>query len=443
AGKVKIFDDQDRQLFFNKVPYGSNLQVKNGQRIEAGEIICNWDPYNSVIISEFDGKAVLIDVKEGATYLEDVDEQTGHKEKIIIDSRDRSVNPTINIENKAGEELRSYNLPVGAHLVVEDGEELTAGQVLVKIPRSGGGTADITGGLPRVTELFEARNPSNPAVVSAIEGEVRLGGIKRGNREVFIKAPDDSDERRYLVSLNKHILVYDGDYVMSGEMLSDGAIAPRDILSIKGPSAVQSYIVNEIQEVYRMQGVPINDKHVEVIVRQMMQKVEVVDPGDTIFLEKEVVMRLDFQEENDWIYDKLVVEDAGDSEKLRPGQIISQRGLRDENSQLRRQDKELVKARGVRPAVCQPVLMGITRASLGTKSWLSAASFQETTKVLSEAAIMAKTDELQGLKENVIVGHLIPAGTGLRNYQDLLVGEMKEYKDRANRRAAREAAMYD
>ncbi|MCI4668569.1 MAG: DNA-directed RNA polymerase subunit beta' [Bacteroidia bacterium] len=438
AGKVKIMDDQQRILFQNKVPYGSNLHVKNKATIEAGTLICNWDPYNSLIVSEYDGKAVLVDVKEGQTYLEDVDEQTGYREKIIIDSRDRSVNPTIIIQDAEGNELRSYNLPVGAHLIVEDQEELAAGQTLVKIPRSGGGTADITGGLPRVTELFEARNPSNPAVVTAIEGTVRLGGIKRGNREVFVTAPDESDEKKYMVPLSKHILVFDGDYVMSGEMLSDGAIAPREILAIKGPSAVQSYIVNEIQEVYRMQGVPINDKHVEVIVRQMMQKVEIVDAGDTIFLEKEVVMRLDFQEENDWIYDKLVVDTAGGSETLRPGQIVSQRKLRDENSHLRRQDKELVVARSARPAVCQPVLMGITRASLGTKSWLSAASFQETTKVLSEAAISAKTDDLIGLKENVIVGHLIPAGTGLRRYQDILVGDMEEYKERESRRSARQ-----
>ncbi|MEO0896034.1 MAG: DNA-directed RNA polymerase subunit beta' [Bacteroidota bacterium] len=438
AGKVKIIDDQERILFQNKVPYGSHLKVKNKQNIEAGTMICNWDPYNSVIVSEYNGKAVLVDVKEGATFLEDVDDNTGFREKIIIDSRDRTVNPTILIHDKDGNELRSYNLPVGAHLMVEDGEKLEAGQTLVKIPRSGGGTADITGGLPRVTELFEARNPSNPATVTAIEGTVRLGGIKRGNREVFITAPDNSDEKRYLVPLSKHILVFDGDYVMSGEMLSDGAIAPREILAIKGPSAVQSYIVNEIQEVYRMQGVPINDKHVEVIVRQMMQKVEIVDAGDTIFLEKEVVMKLDFQEENDWIYDKLVVDTAGGSENLRPGQIVSQRGLRDENSLLRRQDKELVVARQARPAVCQPVLMGITRASLGTKSWLSAASFQETTKVLSEAAISAKTDDLIGLKENVIVGHLIPAGTGLRRYQDILVGDMQESRQRESRRRDRE-----
>ena len=436
TGKLKITDDQSRILFSNKVPYGSNLYVKDGIQVEKGTLLCNWDPYNSVIISEYDGKIELEDVKEGVTYLEDVDDQTGHKEKVIIDSRDKTINPTITIVNNKGEELRSYNLPVGAHLVIDDAEPVTAGQVMVKIPRSGGGTADITGGLPRVTELFEARNPSNPAVVAAIEGVVRLGGIKRGNREVFIMAPDESDERRYLVNLKKHILVHDGDYVMSGEMLSDGAIAPKDILTIKGPSAVQAYIVNEIQEVYRMQGVPINDKHIEVIVRQMMQKVEIIDAGDTIFLEKEVVNKIDFQEENDWIFDKLVVDDAGDSKSLKPGQIVSQRRLRDENSQLRRNDLNLVKARVARPAVCQPVLMGITRASLGTKSWLSAASFQETTKVLSEAAITAKTDELNGLKENVIVGHLVPAGTGLRKYQDIVVGSKEEYEARMEARSS-------
>jgi DNA-directed RNA polymerase subunit beta' len=437
TGKLKIVDDQSRILFSNKVPYGSTLYVDDKQVVTKGEMLCNWDPYNSVIISEHHGKVVLDDVREGQTYLEDNDEQTGHKEKVIIDSRDKTINPSITVISESGEKLRAYNLPVGAHLIVSNDEAVTAGQVMVKIPRSGGGTADITGGLPRVTELFEARNPSNPAVVSEIEGVVRLGGIKRGNREVFISSPEeDSDERKYMVSLNKHILVHDGDYVMSGEMLSDGAIAPKDILSIKGQSAVQSYIVNEIQEVYRMQGVPINDKHIEVIVRQMMQKVDIVDAGDTIFLEKEVVNKLDFQEENDWIFDKFVVEEAGDSVNLKPGQIVSQRKLRDENSLLRRGDKQLVTAREARPAVCQPVLMGITRASLGTKSWLSAASFQETTKVLSEAAISAKTDELMGLKENVIVGHLVPAGTGLRRYQDILVGDIEEYESRRDRSRA-------
>ncbi len=433
AGKLKILDDKSRILFSNKVPYGSYLHTEDNVDVEKGQLLCNWDPYNSLIISEYDGKIKLEDVHEGLTFLEDIDEQTGHREKVIIDSRDKTINPTIIITDKEGNELRSYNLPVGAHLIVEDQEEVLAGQTMVKIPRSGGGTADITGGLPRVTELFEARNPSNPAVVSAIEGVVRLGGIKRGNREVFITSPDGSDERKYLISLNKHILVHDGDYVMSGEMLSDGAITPKDILSIKGPSAVQSYIVNEIQEVYRMQGVPINDKHIEVIVRQMMQKVEIVDAGDTIFLEKEVVNKISFQEENDWIFDKMVVDESGGSESLKPGQIVSQRKLRDENSNLRRKDQPLVSARKARPAVCKPVLMGITRASLGTKSWLSAASFQETTKVLSEAAISAKTDDLGGLKENVIVGHLIPAGTGLRKYQDIVVGDMEEYQARIER----------
>ncbi len=436
TGKLKILDEQSRILFSNKVPYGSKIYVKDGQMVEKGTRMCDWDPYNSVIISEFNGKVQFRDVKEGLTYLEDLDDQTGHKEKVIIDSRDKTINPTILIMDAQGKELRSYNLPVGAHLVTDDNQEVFSGQVMVKIPRSGGGTADITGGLPRVTELFEARNPSNPAVVSEIEGVVRLGGIKRGNREVFINAPDNSDERKYMVSLNKHILVHDGDYVMSGEMLSDGAIAPKDILTIKGPSAVQAYIVNEIQEVYRMQGVPINDKHIEVIVRQMMKNVEIVDAGDTIFLEKEVVTKIDFQEENDWIFDKFVVDDAGDSAVLKEGQIVPQRKLRDENSQLRRNDKKLVVARQARAAICQPVLMGITRASLGTKSWLSAASFQETTKVLSEAAISAKTDELLGLKENVIVGHLVPAGTGLRKYQDLVVGSKDEYEARESAKAS-------
>jgi len=433
TGKLKILDDKSRILFSNKVPYGAKLYVVDAEEVEKGKMLSNWDPYNSVIISEHVGKVKLIDVREGQTYLEDVDEQTGHREKVIIDSRDKAVNPTIIIVDKSDNELRSYNLPVGAHLIVGDEEEVAAGQVMVKIPRTSGGTADITGGLPRVTELFEARNPSNPAVVSAIEGVVRLGGIKRGNREVFITSPDESDERKYMISLNKHILVHDGDYIMSGEMLSDGAIAPKDILTIKGPSAVQAYIVNEIQEVYRMQGVPINDKHVEVIVRQMMQKVEILDPGDTIFLEKEVVNKIDFQEENDWIFDKMVVEKAGGSASLKPGMIVSRRKLRDENSSLRRKDLEIVTAREARPAICQPVLMGITRASLGTKSWLSAASFQETTKVLSEASISARMDELAGLKENVIVGHLVPAGTGLRGYQDIVVGNQQEYEERKRR----------
>ena len=430
GGKVKIIDDQNRIVFNNKLPYGAALYIEDKIHITKGDIICAWDPYNSLILSESEGKVLFVDIRENITFHEDSDEQTGYKEKIIIESRDKSLTPSITMLDKYGEEIRTFNLPVGSHIIVNDGDDIVAGKILVKIPRSSGRSSDITGGLPRVTELFEARNPSNPAVVSAIEGIIRLGGIKRGSREVYVTSPDGADEKKYMISVAKHILVHDGDYVMAGDILSDGATAPKDILAIKGPSAVQAYIVNEIQEVYRMQGVPINDKHIEVIVRQMMQKVEVLDAGDTIFLEKEVVDKIDFQEENAWIFDKLIVEDGGESAVFKPGQVITRRKLRDENSALRRKDKKLVEARPARPAVCHPVLMGITRASLGTKSWLSAASFQETTKVLSEAATMAKEDDLKGLKENVIVGHLIPAGTGLRNLYDITVGDKQEARER-------------
>lgn len=430
GGKVKIIDDQNRIVFNNKLPYGAALYIEDKIHITKGDIICAWDPYNSLILSESEGKVLFVDIRENITFHEDSDEQTGYKEKIIIESRDKSLTPSITMLDKYGEEIRTFNLPVGSHIIVNDGDDIVAGKILVKIPRSSGRSSDITGGLPRVTELFEARNPSNPAVVSAIEGIIRLGGIKRGSREVYVTSPDGADEKKYMISVAKHILVHDGDYVMAGDILSDGATAPKDILAIKGPSAVQAYIVNEIQEVYRMQGVPINDKHIEVIVRQMMQKVEVLDAGDTIFLEKEVVDKIDFQEENAWIFDKLIVEDGGESSVFKPGQVITRRKLRDENSALRRKDKKLVEARPARPAVCHPVLMGITRASLGTKSWLSAASFQETTKVLSEAATMAKEDDLKGLKENVIVGHLIPAGTGLRNLYDITVGDKQEARER-------------
>ncbi len=430
GGKVKIIDDQNRIVFNNKLPYGAALYIEDKIHITKGDVICAWDPYNSLILSESEGKVLFVDIRENITFHEDSDEQTGYKEKIIIESRDKSLTPSITMLDKYGEEIRTFNLPVGSHIIVNDGDDIVAGKILVKIPRSSGRSSDITGGLPRVTELFEARNPSNPAVVSAIEGIIRLGGIKRGSREVYVTSPDGADEKKYMISVAKHILVHDGDYVMAGDILSDGATAPKDILAIKGPSAVQAYIVNEIQEVYRMQGVPINDKHIEVIVRQMMQKVEVLDAGDTIFLEKEVVDKIDFQEENAWIFDKLIVEDGGESAVFKPGQVITRRKLRDENSALRRKDKKLVEARPARPAVCHPVLMGITRASLGTKSWLSAASFQETTKVLSEAATMAKEDDLKGLKENVIVGHLIPAGTGLRNLYDITVGDKQEARER-------------
>ncbi len=344
---------------------------------------------------------------------------------MIIETKDKAQNPAIIVAPKSGEP-KGYNIPVGAHLVVDDKEKIKAGQILVKIPRAIGKTRDITGGLPRVTELFEARNPSNPAVVSEIDGVVTYGGVKRGNREIFIESKDGV-KKKYMVPLSKHILVQDNDFVRAGMPLSDGAITPSDILSIQGPGAVQEYLVNEIQEVYRLQGVKINDKHIEVVVRQMMQKVVILDAGDTSFLEHQVIDKVTFMEENDMIIDMKVVEDAGDSTQLKPGQIVTARRLRDENSSLRRRDMRLVSVRDASPAVSRPTLQGITQASLGTQSFISAASFQETTKVLSEAAIRGKADELLGLKENVIVGHLIPAGTGLREYTKLIVGSQEEY----------------
>lgn len=428
GGEVRIRNSRGVILVSHKIPYGSEIVVEEGQKITRGDVICRWDPYNSVILSEFEGKVVYDNIVEGSTYLEERDDRTGHAEKIIIDSKDRTLNPAIRVADKDGKPLRVYNLPIGAYINVEDGDKIQAGTILCKIPRVSGTSSDITGGLPRVTELFEARNPSNPSVVSEIDGIVSLGGIKRGNREVFVTSRDGADKKGYLIPLTKHILVQENDLVYAGDLLSDGVVAPADILAIKGPSEVQAYIVNEIQEVYRLQGVGINDKHIEVVVRQMMQKLWIVDPGDTIFLEKEKVDRRDFQEENDWIWDKMVVEDGGDSEKFQPGQIVSSRKLYDENRYLQRKELKLVDARKARPAIGRPILQGITRASLGTKSWLSAASFQETTKVLSEAAITAKTDELIGLKENVIVGHLIPAGTGLREYSNYVVGDMQEFR---------------
>jgi DNA-directed RNA polymerase subunit beta' len=391
--------------------------------VDKNQELCTWDAYNAVILSEIDGTIQYEYIIEGLTFREETDDQTGFTEKVVVENRDKNVNPAIQLVGPEGTVERSYNIPVGSHIIVENGQKVKAGQILVKIPRSVGKTSDITGGLPRVTELFEARNPSNPAVVSEIDGIVAMGRVKRGNREIMVTSRDGSEERTYLVPLSKHILVQDNDFVTAGTPLSDGAITPSDILRIKGTAAVQEYILNEIQAVYRLQGVKINDKHIEVIIRQMMQKAEIEDPGDTIFLEKEIADRMEFQEENDWIFGKKYVLDAGDSATLKPGMIISARRLRDENSQLKRQDKKLVEVRDARPAVAYPTLQGITRASLGTKSFMSAASFQETTKVLSEAAIGAKTDELLGLKENVIVGHLIPAGTGMREFQDVLVAE--------------------
>ncbi|MBY0433160.1 MAG: DNA-directed RNA polymerase subunit beta', partial [Cyclobacteriaceae bacterium] len=424
TGEIRIVE-KGRVLITNNVPYGSFLHVKEGQKVEKGDDLCNWDPYNAVILSEFDGEIEYESIIEGITYKEESDEQTGHREKVITDTRDKTKNPAIIVKGKP--DTKSYNIPVGAHLAVDQGETIKAGQVLVKIPRAVGKSRDITGGLPRVTELFEARNPSNPAVVSEIDGVVTYGGIKRGNREIFIESRDGV-QKRYLVPLSKHILVQDNDFVKAGQPLSDGAITPSDILSIKGPTAVQEYLVNEIQEVYRLQGVKINDKHIEAIVSQMMQKVEIIDSGDTSFLQGEYVDKLEFRELNDLILDKKVVLDAGDSQKFKPGQIVTARELRDENSSLKRKDQRPVEVRDAMPAVSRPTLQGITQASLKTESWLSAASFQETTKVLSEAAIRGKADQLAGMKENVIVGHLIPAGTGQRKFNDLLVGSEEEYE---------------
>ncbi len=412
-------------LTTSNIPYGSNLYKKNGDKVKKGDLICDWDPYNAVILSEFDGKVDFENIEEGITYREELDETTGFKDKVVIERRDKTKNPTIRIVEKKGEVLRSYNIPSGSHIMIEDHSQVKAGDILVKIPRSSGKTSDITGGLPRVTELFEARNPSNPAVVSEIDGLVTFGKIKRGNREVQVESRT-GEIRKYLVSLAKHILVQENDFVKAGQPLTDGAITPSDILAIKGPTAVQEYLVNEIQEVYRMQGVKINDKHFEVIVRQMMKKVEIVDPGDTSFLEGELVNKFEFSVKNDELFGKKIIIDAGDSPELKAGQIISARKLRDVNSQLKRKDMKLVDARDAVASTSIPVLQGITRSSLQTESWISAASFQETTKVLNEAAVNGKIDYLEGLKENVIVGHLIPAGTGLKDYRNYIVGSKEE-----------------
>ncbi|MET0636162.1 MAG: DNA-directed RNA polymerase subunit beta' [Chitinophagaceae bacterium] len=425
TGEVRIVDQKnDRLLITNNIPYGSTLSVKDGQKVAKGDAICSWDPYNNVIIAEIDGTMKFENVIEGVTYREESDEQTGHREKVVIETRDKTKIPSIVV---AGKENKSYNLPTGSHIIFDDGEEVKAGQVLVKIPRILGKLRDITGGLPRVTELFEARNPSNPAVVSEIDGVVSMGSIKRGNREIIIEAKDGV-QKKYLVPLTRQILAQDGDFVKAGWPLSDGQTSPQDILSIQGPFAVQQYVVNEIQEVYRLQGVKINDKHVEVIVRQMMRKVNIVDPGDTKFLEDDSVDKFEFIEENDYVYDKKVVTEAGASTKLRPGQIVSLRELREENSVLRRNDLAMVEHRDAKPATSAPTLLGITKASLGVQSWISAASFQETTKVLSSAAIHGKTDDMLGLKENVITGHPIPAGTGLREFENMIVGSKEEYE---------------
>ena len=420
--EMRIIEPSTKMMLTNaNIPYGSKLYFKNGDTVKKGDVICEWDPFNAVIVSEVAGKISFSNVVEGVTYRVDSDEQSGLREKIIIESKDRAKVPEANIVDANGEILKTYALPVGAHLMVEDGAELKAGDIFVKIPRATGGAGDITGGLPRVTELFEARNPSNPAIVSEIDGEVMFGKVKRGNREISVTSKL-GEVKKYLVPLSKQILVQENDYVRAGTPLSDGAITPADILNIMGPTAVQDYIVNEVQDVYRMQGVKINDKHFEVIVRQMMRKVNILDPGDTCFLEQQVVDKRDFMEENDRIWGKKVVVDAGDSENVKPGQIITARKLRDENSALKRRDLKIIQVRDAVPATSEQVLQGITRAALQTSSFMSAASFQETTKVLNEAAINGKVDILEGMKENVICGHLIPAGTGLREYDRLVVG---------------------
>ncbi|MBQ7209411.1 MAG: DNA-directed RNA polymerase subunit beta', partial [Paludibacteraceae bacterium] len=417
------------------IPYAAKLFVENGKEYQKGQLVCEWDPFNASIVIENNGKLRFEDVIENNTAKTETDEQTGLKETIIVESKDKNKMPTANIVDSKGNILRSYNLPVGAHLVLNDGDKVSVGMLLIKIPRTVGKAGDITGGLPRVTELFEARNPSNPAIVSEIDGEVTFGKVKRGNRELTITSRL-GEEKKYLIPLSKQILVQENDFVRAGTPLSDGAITPDDILAIKGPTAVQDYIVNEVQDVYRLQGVKINDKHFEIIVRQMMRKVEIQDPGDTRFLEKQLVDKNDFIDENDRLWGKKVVVDAGDSENLKPGQIVAPRRLYDENSSLKRRDKKLVEVRDAMPATSSQVLQGITRAALGTKSFMSAASFQETTKVLNDAAINGKVDYLEGMKENVICGHLIPAGTGQREFNQLVVYNKEQY---AQIQEAREA----
>ena len=434
-GEVRFVDPHTGIVLSTmNVPYGSSLYYKTGDVVAKGDKIAQWDPFNAVIVTEYAGRLKFNDVIEGVTFRAETDETTGLTEKIITESKDKSKVPTCDVIDKKGVKIGTYNFPVGGHVVVEDGQTVKTGETLVKIPRAVGKAGDITGGLPRVTELFEARNPSNPAIVSEIDGEVTMGKVKRGNREIVVTSKT-GEQRKYLVSLSKQILVQEHDAVRAGTPLSDGVITPADILAIKGPTAVQEYIVNEVQDVYRLQGVKINDKHFEIIVRQMMRKVQINDPGDTAFLEQEIVDKLDFAEENDRIWGKKVVTDAGDSENLKAGQIVTARKLRDENSSLKRRDLRVVQVRDAVPATSTQILQGITRAALQTKSFMSAASFQETTKVLNEAAIRGKVDRLEGMKENVICGHLIPAGTGQRGLEKIIVGSQEEYERiQANRK---------
>jgi len=426
SGEIRILDAKGKTVITTyNIPYGAELQVVEGQKVKKGDILCNWDPFNTLIISDIDGVVEYENIIEGVNMREEGDDQTGLSEMVITESKDKTKVPVFRVSDSE-DNLKIFNMPMKSVLVAKNGQKVKAGDVLAKIPRSATRTRDITGGLPRVTELFEARNPSNPAVVAEIDGVVTYGVSKRGNQEIIVTSKD-GEVKHYQVSLSKHILVHDGDYVRAGQPLSDGAITPQDILRVEGPAAVQRYVLNGIQEVYNLQGVKINDKHIEVIVRQMMQKMEVMDPGDTRFLEGEAVDKWVLQKENDWIYDKKFVTDAGESTEMHGGQIVSLKDLRQENSALRRQDKKLVEYRDAVPATATPVLQGITKASLGTQSFMSAASFQETTKVLNEAAISGKIDELKGLKENVIVGHLIPAGTGIRRFDNLITGSKEEY----------------
>ena len=429
ASEMKIIDHNTGvALITENIPYGSKLYIPAGNDVNVGDVICEWDKYNSLIITEHEGKVRFDNIVEGVTFRNESDERTGYSERVIIEGRRFSKNPSISILDKQGEVIRTYDLPVGAHIMVEDGDKIMAGDVLTKKPRATGGLGDITGGLPRVTELFEARNSSEPAVVSEIDGEVSFEKkLVRGNRVVVVTSKT-GESKRYLIPTTKEILASENDYVKAGQPLSEGAITPANILAIEGPMKVQEFIVNNIQEVYRSQGVTINGKHFEVIVRQMMRKVEIDDPGDTKFLEGELVNKITFQETNDDIFGKVVVTDPGDSETLLAGQIITARRLRDENSALKRRDKKTVESRDAKPATAHQVLQGITRAALQTESFISAASFQETTKVLTQAAISAKTDYLEGMKENVIVGHKIPAGTGLRDFDDIIVGAKEDFE---------------
>ena len=433
--EMRIIDPNTKiVLVSHNVPYGSKLYFNQKDKVSKGDLICDWDPFNAVIVSEVTGNIRFENLTENMTYKVESDEQTGLKEKVIIESRDKTKAPSAHIVDDNDDVIRTYTLPLGSHIVKNESDKIKAGDILVKIPRAVGKSGDITGGLPRVTELFEARNPSNPAVVTEIDGEVSFGKIKRGNQEISVTTKT-GETKKYMVPLSKQILVQENDYIRAGMALSEGAITPADILAIKGPTAVQEYIVNEVQDVYRLQGVKINDKHFEVIVRQMMRKVEVVDPGDTRFLEQQLADKHDMMEENDRTWGKKVIVDAGDSQLFEPGQIVTVRKLRDENSSLKRRDLKLVEARDAVPATANQVLQGITRAALQTSSFMSAASFQETTKVLNDAAINGKTDLLEGLKENVIVGHLIPAGTGQREFDKLIVGSRDDFeKLNANKR---------